>query len=1334
MELDSHADTIVAGANCVIINYTGRECDVAPYSEEYESIQNVPIVTAATAWQSSTTGQTYILVMNEALWMGPSLPNTLINPNQLRHYGVTVQDNPVSHKPLYIMSEDNSFSMELKMKGTIVMAHTFTPSAEELNECPHIILSSPHQWDPQNVTFNGNSRSFEEEINKIRGISSVMIDQNNDLLHDLGDISHRIICSTSTLVETRKQTLEKTSLDIGNADIHHPNTFQSKGRHTDVSASDLSERWCISIAQATATLKNTTQKFLRSAILPLARRYRADRMFHRKTLKGDWATDTMVARSKSLDGNLYAQVFANKGYFAKVYPMDKKSKCGDALKIFCREFGVPESLTFDGSKEQTGKNTTFMKQIRSNNIKHHIIEPEFHQQNPVEGVIRELRKKWFRIMVSKRVPCKLWDYGYKWVSETMSMTHTSSGGMDGSIPIAKVTGETADISEYLDFGFYDQVWYRDNAGLGPTYPGRWLGVSETHGNLMCYWILNENAQVVSRSSVQRVTPLELQTTDHSTTFQNYEIKIKSKLNEKNRTYDGNKPNPEDWADYFENDDDFNEEFNRVFDNDDIKEADDYTPEVLEDTYLNVEIAMPRDGDGPSYGRVIKRLRDANGIPIGTANDNPILDSRVYEVEYQDGYKAALAANAIAINMFAQVDSEGNRHVMFDQLLDHRTDGTQVKLDDAFIHSKNGGRRRRETTKGWELLIQWKDGSTTWEKLKDLKECYPTELTDYATQCNLADEPAFAWWMPHVVKKRERIISKVKSKYWIRTHKFGIKIPKNVKEAKLFDMENGNTLWWDSILKEMKNVMIAFEEFEGEVKDIPPGYQKVTCHLIFDIKMGENFRRKARMVAGGHQTTTPAVLTYASVVSRDSVRICLTIAALNNLRVLACDIQNAYLTAPCREKIYTIAGAEFGSNQGKIMIITRALYGLKSSGAAFRALLAEVLWDMSYRPSRADPDVYMRPAVKADGFKYWEYVLVYVDDVLSISNDPESTMAGLQRKFKLKDDKIEEPTMYLGASLTKMNNTENKTCWAMSSDEYIQAAVKNVESVLNKDGLRLKPKCCTPMANGYRPELDVSCELKADGVQYYQELIGVLRWAVEIGRVDILLEVSLLSQHLALPREGHLEQVMHIFGYLKIHKKLRLMFDCGDPQHSESRFKNYDWFDFYRGSEEAIPSDQPEARGLCASVSIFVDADLAGDKRNRRSQTGILIFVNKAPIHWYSKRQPTVEASTFGAEFRAMKTGVEMVESLRYKLRMFGVPIDGPASVFCDNEAVYKNTVMPESVLKKKHHSIAYHRCREAVANKTIRVAKEGTDTNLSDVFTKLMSAPRRTFLLDRFTY
>ena len=128
---------------------------------------------------------------------------------------------------------------------------------------------------------------------------------------------------------------------------------------------------------------------------------------------------------------------------------------------------------------------------------------------------------------------------------------------------------------------------------------------------------------------------------------------------------------------------------------------------------------------------------------------------------------------------------------------------------------------------------------------------------------------------------------------------------------------------------------------------------------------------------------------------------------------------------------------------------------------------------------------------------------------------------------------------------------------MSSDKYCAAAVANVTEVLEKKGLRLPSKCLTPLSNGYRPEMDTSPELKADGVQYYQELVGVLRWAVEIGRVDILLEVSLMSTHLALPRQGHLEQIIHIFGYLKIHKKLRLLFDSDHPQISSNRFKTYD---------------------------------------------------------------------------------------------------------------------------------------------------------------------------------
>ena len=149
---------------------------------------------------------------------------------------------------------------------------------------------------------------------------------------------------------------------------------------------------------------------------------------------------------------------------------------------------------------------------------------------------------------------------------------------------------------------------------------------------------------------------------------------------------------------------------------------------------------------------------------------------------------------------------------------------------------------------------------------------------------------------------------------------------------------------------MKNARPAFEVFEGGIEQLASGYQELKCHMIFDVKIGEHFCRKAQLVAGGHITEAPAMLTYSSFVSCDSVQIALTIAALIGLQVMACDIQNAYLTAGCGEKIWTRAGPEFGSEAGTIMLIRKALYGLRSSGAAFRTHLAETLYDIGFLPT------------------------------------------------------------------------------------------------------------------------------------------------------------------------------------------------------------------------------------------------------------------------------------------------------------------------------------------------------------------------------------------------
>ena len=138
-----------------------------------------------------------------------------------------------------------------------------------------------------------------------------------------------------------------------------------------------------------------------------------------------------------------------------------------------------------------------------------------------------------------------------------------------------------------------------------------------------------------------------------------------------------------------------------------------------------------------------------------------------------------------------------------------------------------------------------------------------------------------------------------------------------------------------------------------------------------------------------------------------------------------------------------------------------------------------------------------------------------------------------------------------------------------------------------------------------------------------------------------------------------------------------------PNIDAKRFTKADWLDFYRHSEEPIPDQLPIPLGEPVEIHCFVDSSHASDITSRKSQTGILIFLNRAPIFWYSKKQTSVESSTFGSEFVAMKTAVELIQALRLKLRWMGVPFYGPASVYCDNMTVVNSASQPKVTLSKE---------------------------------------------------
>ena len=653
--------------------------------------------------------------------------------------------------------------------------------------------------------------------------------------------------------------------------------------------------------------------------------------------------------------------------------------------------------------------------------------------------------------------------------------------------------------------------------------GRVLGPAKNHGNIMTQWVLTSNGTIVPRRTLRRLkeeelhNPTELQKRDVFTSV------IQSKLG------DSMTPPPQDTEDSrFDEATRDDEVSPRTMPENEITDCHG-TPlcqQSIVDKLIGAEVLLPQ-GEAESLARVVRWCVDSNGKITGSYNDNPVLNTLLYEVEFPDGSTKPYAANVIANNIFEQVDIYGFCCVKLDSILEFRKDGNAVDKADQYIVTKRGRRKLRLTTAGWHLLIKLSDGTERWAPLSEMKEANPIEVAEFAVSNRIADEPAFKWWVGFTLKKRDRIIASVRSRVLKRTHKYGIEIPSSIDHAKELDRQNKNTLWMDALEKEMYNVSVAFQILEND-EYLPPGYTPRTGHLVWDLKM--DFTRKARWVKDGHKTPNPEGSSFAGVVSRDTVRIALTYAALNGIPVTAADIRNAYLQAPASEKHYIICGAEFGlEHMGKRALVKRALYGGKVAGRDYWEHLRECMDFMGFKSSYGDPELWMRPGHKADGTEYWEYVLLYVDDVLVISVNGDNVLRNeIGKYFELKEESVGPPKIYLGGKLSLITLENGQEAWSFSSSHYVQAAVHNVEQYLAKHNQKLPNKAKASFTSNYRPETDLSEELGNEDTAYYQSLIGILRWMVELGRVDICCEVSQMSSHLAFTENWPLATIIPYF--------------------------------------------------------------------------------------------------------------------------------------------------------------------------------------------------------------
>jgi len=316
-------------------------------------------------------------------------------------------------------------------------------------------------------------------------------------------------------------------------------------------------------------------------------------------------------------------------------------------------------------------------------------------------------------------------------------------------------------------------------------------------------------------------------------------------------------------------------------------------------------------------------------------------------------------------------------------------------------------RRRDNRN--EVKILWEDGSETWEPLSVIAKSDPITCAEYAIESDilhLRGWRRFRRYLSHEKKAMIRAFCRVvKLQAQNPRYQFGVRVPNTYQEAMALDKANGSTFWKDAIQKELDQIKEyrTFHVWHGSTP--PEGYQFVRVQLVFAVK--HDLRRKAGLVAGGHMTNPPSEEAYSSVVTLKGMRICIFLAKLNGLLIMVGDVGNAYLEAKTRELIYIIAGPEFGPLEGKILLIDKALYGLKTSGARYREHFADYLRSKGWKQSKADPDIWMM-----DMGTHWEYLCTYVDDLIIMSKDPQKFMDEVQKTFKMKG--VGPPTYHLGS--------------------------------------------------------------------------------------------------------------------------------------------------------------------------------------------------------------------------------------------------------------------------------------------------------------------------------
>jgi len=564
-----------------------------------------------------------------------------------------------------------------------------TPTIKELEEYPHFELTSSADWEPYSLKFMED----ESQMNDI-SLSIQSINVNYDDFHD------KIMRNIGATKVTKMQLFVKSEV--------------------------LAKKWIVGHRVAEDNVKVTTQSLIRNVIHPIERQFRTKAATLRyDQLKCRFYSDTFFSKEKSLLGNSCGQLFVTNFGFSKFVPMKSKSEAPLALQELIQDIGIPEHIHTDGAKEMTVGN--WKKTCNEYGIKMSHTEKASPWQNRTEIKIREMKKHARRMMTQANTPIKLWDFCVNYVSHLRNHLARPLAQLQGRTPYELVTGNTPDISELLEFEWYQPIWYYEPSEFPHQNKiiGRWIGIAHRIGQALCFWILPKSGVPIARTTIQAISKADLQTDSIKAMLEEYDQAIEQKLIEEG--------NISDFTLYREDERPYDLE------EDELKEPEQQARDFSEiehdafDELLLTEPLLIREG-AEERAKIIGRKRDHEGNLVGEYNKNPLLNTRIYLAQFPHGHIMEYSANMIAEAVYDTVNDDGYEEQLFHSIVDHQYNPDMETAPTKF------------NTKAWRIKIMWQDGSTTWHSLADIKNSFPVQLAEYATENDLDKDAAFRWWI------------------------------------------------------------------------------------------------------------------------------------------------------------------------------------------------------------------------------------------------------------------------------------------------------------------------------------------------------------------------------------------------------------------------------------------------------------------------------------------------------------------------------------------------------------------------------------------------------------